>query len=111
MGLRYARGLREESALAIVRERNLQPFASIADLAYRVPELRRNELVLLASIGALNSIGGAANQDVLAQLGPPRRRPGFTAAMRYGRSSGQLALPDLCSMAFPRAILPRRSCR
>ena len=29
----------------------------IADLAYRVLELRRNELVLLASIGALNSIG------------------------------------------------------
>ncbi len=74
MGLRYARGLREESALAIVRERNLQPFASIADLAYRVPELRRNELVLLASIGALNSIGGAANLDVLAQLGPPHRK-------------------------------------
>jgi len=58
MGLCYARGLREESARAILRERHLRPFSSIADLAYRVPELRRNELVLLASIGALNSIGG-----------------------------------------------------
>jgi error-prone DNA polymerase len=74
MGLRYARGLREEAVLAIERERKQQPFASIADLAYRVPELRRNELVLLASIGALNSIGGAANQDVLTQLDPPRRK-------------------------------------
>ncbi len=57
MGLRYAKGLREESAQAILRERNKRPFESIADLTCRVPELRRNELVLLASIGALNSIG------------------------------------------------------
>ena len=57
MGFRYARGLREETAQAIVRERSKRPFDSIADLAHRVPELRRNELVLLASIGALNSIG------------------------------------------------------
>ncbi len=74
MGLRYARGLRQESALAIIRERNVQPFESIADLAYRVPELRRDELVLLASIGALNSVGGASNKNVLAQLNPPRRQ-------------------------------------
>ncbi len=74
MGLRYARGLREESARAIVCERNAQPFESIADLAYRVPELRRNELVLLASIGALNSIGDKAGKDALAQLNPPRKR-------------------------------------
>ena len=57
MGFRYARGLREETAQAILRTRSQQAFESIADLAYRVPELRRNELVLLASIGALNSIG------------------------------------------------------
>ena len=57
MGFRYAKGLREESAQAIVRERNRRSFDSIADLAHRVPELRRNDLVLLASIGALNSIG------------------------------------------------------
>jgi error-prone DNA polymerase len=57
MGFRYAKGLREETAMAILRERGKQPFESIADLAHRVPELRRNELVLLASIGALNSIG------------------------------------------------------
>ena len=57
MGFRYAKGLREEAAQAIVRERSKRPFESIADLAHRVPELRRKELVLLASIGALNSIG------------------------------------------------------
>ena len=58
LGFRYAKGLREETAMAILRERRKRPFESIADIAHRVPELRRNELVLLASIGALNSIGG-----------------------------------------------------
>jgi error-prone DNA polymerase len=60
MGFRYAKGLRGETAQAIVRERSRRSFDSIADLAHRVPELRRNELVLLASIGALNSIGQKA---------------------------------------------------
>ena len=56
LGLRYARGLREEAGRAIVRAR---PFSSIDDLALRVPELRKDELNRLAEIGALNSIGGA----------------------------------------------------
>ena len=68
MGFRYAKGLREETAQAILRARSERPFESIADLAHRVPELRRNELVLLASIGALNSIGCDKAQDPLAQL-------------------------------------------
>ena len=57
MGLRYVRGLREEAARALVRERMLAPFASIHDLTRRVPELRKDELTTLAEIGALNSIG------------------------------------------------------
>ena len=68
MGFRYAKGLREEVAQALLSERMKRPFESIADLAYRVPELRRDELVLLASIGALNSIGGDMGQDPLAQI-------------------------------------------
>jgi error-prone DNA polymerase len=68
MGFRYAKGLREGSARAILRARSESPFNSIADLTHRVPELRRNELVLLASIGALNSIGCNATQDPLTQL-------------------------------------------
>jgi len=67
MGFRYAKGLREETARAILRERNKCPLQSIADLAYRVPELRRNELVLLASIGALNSIG-CSGEHPLSEL-------------------------------------------
>jgi error-prone DNA polymerase len=56
LGLGYARGLREEAARALARARTRRPFSSIDDLALRVPELRKNELVLLAEIGALNSI-------------------------------------------------------
>ncbi|MGO9517312.1 MAG: DNA polymerase III subunit alpha, partial [Candidatus Korobacteraceae bacterium] len=75
MGFRYAKGLREETAQAIVHARSQSPFDSVADLTHRVPELRRNELVLLASIGALNSIGhknkdlgGAALQRCIEEL-------------------------------------------
>jgi error-prone DNA polymerase len=57
MGLRYVRGLRDEAAMALLQARKIRPFDSIADLARRVPELRRNELVTLADIGALNSLG------------------------------------------------------
>jgi len=57
MGLRYVRGLREEAARALVRERAKNIFISIHDLTRRVPELRKDELTTLAEIGALNAIG------------------------------------------------------
>jgi error-prone DNA polymerase len=72
MGFRYAKGLREEAAQAIVRERRKQPFESIADLTHRVPELCRKELVLLASIGALNSIGCNSQENALTNLDSAR---------------------------------------
>ncbi len=56
LGLKYARGLREPAGQALVRERSLSPFASVQDLARRVPELRKDELTTLAEIGALNSV-------------------------------------------------------
>jgi error-prone DNA polymerase len=56
LGLRYVRGLREETAQALTRQRNLAPFTSIHDLIHRVPELRKDELDTLAEIGALNSV-------------------------------------------------------
>jgi error-prone DNA polymerase len=64
LGLRYARGLREEAGRAIVRAR---PFSSIDDLALRVPELRKDEINRLAEIGALNSLGGIHRRDALWQ--------------------------------------------
>jgi len=57
LGLRYARGLREEAGQALVHQRARAPFTSIRDLVHRVPELRKDELNTLAEIGALNEIG------------------------------------------------------
>jgi error-prone DNA polymerase len=59
LGLRYVRGLREEGARSLVRERMLAPFASIHDLTHRVPELRKDELTTLAEIGALNAVASS----------------------------------------------------
>src|SRR3984957_11813727 len=42
LGLRYARGLREEAAQSLVRQRKLAPFISIRDLIHRVPALRKD---------------------------------------------------------------------
>jgi DNA polymerase III alpha subunit len=80
MGLRYVRGLREEAAKSLLRERILSPFTSIHDLTRRVPELRRDELTTLAEIGALNSIGN-----------PPRRH-GVTEKSRK-ESSTAIGIP------------------
>ncbi len=64
LGLSYARGLREEAARAVLRAR---PFSSIDDLAFRVRELRKDELNRLAEIGALNSLHHAHRRDTLWQ--------------------------------------------
>jgi len=64
LGLRYAKGLREEAAQAILRAR---PFTSVDDLALRVRELRKDELNRLAEIGALNSLDKIHRRDALWQ--------------------------------------------
>jgi error-prone DNA polymerase len=56
LGLRYVKGLSEQSGRAIVRERMKRPFLSIDDLQNRVPELRKDEMRKLAAVGALNFI-------------------------------------------------------
>ena len=56
LGMRYVKGLREEAARAIVRERVKGPFVDIDDLHNRVPELRKDEMRKLAQVGALNFI-------------------------------------------------------
>jgi error-prone DNA polymerase len=56
VGMRYVKGLREEAASSIVSERARGPFVSIDELARRVPVLRKDELVTLAEVGALNWI-------------------------------------------------------
>ncbi len=69
LGLLYGRGLRKEVGEALVQARQFHPFDSIHDLALRVPELRKNDLTMLAKIGALNSLGeNIHRRDALWQV-------------------------------------------
>jgi error-prone DNA polymerase len=70
MGLNYVKGLRQASADALIAERgNHGPFTSVDQLAARVPQLNRKELVALASVGALNSLGQVEHRrDALWQV-------------------------------------------
>ena len=56
IGLRYAKGLRKETAQQILEQRIIQPFVSIEDLKQRVLHIQKDELRVLASIGAMNFI-------------------------------------------------------
>jgi len=67
LGLRYAKGLREEAARALLAARAAHAFTSVADLALRVPELRKDEINRLAEIGALNSLDQLHRRDALWQ--------------------------------------------
>jgi error-prone DNA polymerase len=55
MGLRYVRGLQQPSAEALINARAIAPFASVEDLARRVP-LSKADLAMLARIGAFNNL-------------------------------------------------------
>jgi len=67
LGLRYARGLREDAGRAILRARDERAFSSVDDLAVRVRELRKDELNRLAEIGALNALEKQHRRDALWQ--------------------------------------------
>jgi len=70
MGLGYAKGLRHQSAEAVVATRSQDGhFRSAEDLALRVPVLNRKELTLLARVGALNKLNGIEHRrDALWQV-------------------------------------------
>ncbi len=95
MGLNYARGLRLQPGQAIVEERARGDYESVYDLARRVPELRKHELVALAQIGALNSLGEKIHRrDALWQAEHAGRNPGslFHSAKEKNERSGQSPL-------------------
>jgi error-prone DNA polymerase len=76
LGLRYVAGLREATGRALEAERRRRAFASVADLAARVP-LRRDELDTLAELGALAGIDPAARtrRSALWQVAAVERDP------------------------------------
>jgi error-prone DNA polymerase len=88
------RGLRKDAALALVAARAEAPFSSIDDLALRVPELRKDEITMLAEVGALNPL-----QEV-------HRREALWQAERAARPVGPLleSLPET-EPASPLAIM------
>ena len=65
LGFRYVRGMRQPVAEAIVRARAERPFTSVDDLALRVPELRKDEMKMLAEVGALNPLQEIHRRDAL----------------------------------------------
>jgi error-prone DNA polymerase len=69
VGMNYAKGLRQTSAETLVAARAEGRFKSVDDLARRLPVLNRKELVALAQIGALNSLGEVEHRrDALWQV-------------------------------------------
>jgi error-prone DNA polymerase len=79
LGLRYVRGLQQSAAEALVRERQQAPFASVEDIARRVPQLTRDNLAILASIGALNHLSPTNKlhrRDALWQIEKAVRKTG-----------------------------------
>jgi error-prone DNA polymerase len=79
IGLRYVRGLSQVSAEALVAQRAHAPFASVEELARRVPHLSRENLAMMAKIGALNHIGARTKlhrRDALWQVEKAVRRTG-----------------------------------
>ncbi|HXR38560.1 MAG TPA: error-prone DNA polymerase [Terracidiphilus sp.] len=70
IGLNYVKGLRQFSAEALLAARSSHgPFASVDQLAVRLPALNRKDLVALASVGALNALGAVEHRrDALWQV-------------------------------------------
>jgi error-prone DNA polymerase len=122
LGLNYVRGLRKETAEAIVSAR---PFSSIDDLVHRVPGLRKPELRMLAEVGALNALiltahnaagrersseSGSAPCAVRSSLGG-HRRDALWEAERALRPAGPLfetaESPESSSPLMPMSVPER----
>ncbi|MBK9166739.1 MAG: error-prone DNA polymerase [Bryobacterales bacterium] len=76
LGLRMVRGLRREAADALLAARAERPYRTIADLAHRVRELRKDELRQLAALGALNPLRGEHRRGALWEVERAVRHPG-----------------------------------
>ncbi len=90
LGLCYVKGLREEVGRAIARERSMTPFAGIDDLRNRVPELRKDELRKLATVGALNFIQSEKPMSKAQPSASAHRRDALWQVERVARPAGPL---------------------
>src|SRR5690242_21315688 len=103
LGMRYVKGLREEAAQEIVRQRMLRPFRSIDDLKLRVPSLQKSALTSLAEIGALNFIETPCGLSEVApgnkRKAHSHRREALWQVERAARNAGPL-LQDYTELGF-----------
>ncbi len=79
LGFRYVRGLSQIAGETLVSQRGDGPFASVEELARRVPQLSRDHLAMLAKIGALNNLYPDAKlhrRDALWQVEKAVRKNG-----------------------------------
>jgi len=90
LGLRYVKGLSQQSGQAVVRERVVRDFAGIDDLRNRVPELRKDEMRKLAAVGALNFIQAAAGPTTAKRKPKTHRRDALWQVERATRAAGEL---------------------
>ncbi len=105
LGLRYVKGLREQAARTLEAERSRRPFESLGDLIRRAPNLRKDEWVTLAEVGALNFIKEQGAGAIPPQTtGFRHRRTALWQVERAMRPAGAL-LEELEEMApvFPLA--------
>jgi error-prone DNA polymerase len=89
MGLCYVRGLTQAAGEALVREKNRAPFTSVDDIVRRVPELSRDNLAMLARIGALNNLAS----DLTPHVNPDvklHRRDALWQVEKAVRKTGPL---------------------
>ncbi|HEV8135141.1 MAG TPA: error-prone DNA polymerase [Pyrinomonadaceae bacterium] len=108
LGLKYVKGLSQQSGMAIVRQRTLLPFAGIDDLRNRVCELRRDELRKLAAVGALNFIQDPTPKEKEIRV---NRRDALWQVERVVRPAGELyekLLEQDGNSPLPRMSIPER---
>ncbi len=98
LGLNYARGLRKQSAEALVQSRVQQgSFHNTEDISLRLPSLNSRELTLLARIGALNKLEKVEH-----------RRDALWQVERAGKSEGPLLRHSRDSLRDDSESLPLR---
>ncbi|HEX6648603.1 MAG TPA: error-prone DNA polymerase, partial [Pyrinomonadaceae bacterium] len=94
LGLKFVKGLSQQSGEAIVRERAVRAFAGIDDLRNRVPELHKDELRKLAAVGALNFIqaapGAKTKRPKAKRATQVNRRDALWQVERVTRAPGKL---------------------
>jgi len=79
IGLRYVRGLSQIAGETLAAQRARAPFGSVEELARRVTQLSRENLAMLARIGALNNLCADTKlnrRDALWQVEKAVRRTG-----------------------------------